>query len=138
MGYEGLAAAIIYQAVKDYRQALKKQESTKGKVRAAGRRQEVEVMTFFHSQWCEFLAGGVDMDAFIERLELEKCKKPMTILQKWRLSKGFTQKQAADYIGVHANSYSAWEKAKDGPHHTHYRNAVIKSFMAKLYRGEEL
>ena len=136
MGYDELAAAIIYRAVKDYRQALKKQESTKDNVRAAGRTEEKAVMAFFRSQWCEFLAGGVDMEAFIERLK--KCKKPMTILQKWRLSKGFTQKQAADYIGVHANSYGAWEKAKDGSHHTHYRNAVIKSFMAKLYRGEEL
>ena len=136
MGYEGLAAAIIYRAVKDYRSALKKQESSKEGTRRRGQQQEGAVMAFFRSPWCEFLAGGVDMDAFIERLE--KDKKPMTILKQWRLSKGFTQKQAADYIGVHANSYGAWEKAEDGFYQKRCKNKVMKSFMTKLYRGEEL
>lgn len=136
MGYEELAAAIIYQAVKDYRSALKKQESTKEDVRAVGRGQEEAVMAFFRSQWCEFLAGGVDMEAFIEHLK--KGKKPRTLLQKWRLSKGFTQKQAADYIGVHANSYSAWEKAEDGFYQKRCKNKVMKSFMTKLCSGGKL
>ena len=131
MGYDDLAAAIIYQAVKDYRRALKKQESTKEDVRAIGRGQEVAVMAFFRSPWCEFLAGGVDMDAFIERLE--KDKKPKTMLKEWRLSKGFTQKQAADYIGVRANSYSKWEHADNDFYHV-CNNQVMKSFMTKLNR----
>ena len=131
MGYEGLATAIIYQAVKDYRQALKKQESRKEGTRRRGQQQEGAVMAFFRSQWCEFLGGDMDMSAFIERLE--KDKKPKTMLKEWRLSKGFTQKQAADFIGVRANSYSKWEHADNDFYHV-CNNQVIKNFMTKLNR----
>ena len=131
MGYKGLATAIIYQAVKDYRRALEWQESRKEGTRERGQQQEEDMMIFFRSQWCEFLGGDMDMGAFIERLS--KCKKPKTMLKEWRLSKGFTQKRAADFIGVRANSYSKWEHAAND-FYLVCNNQVIKNFMTKLNR----
>jgi DNA-binding XRE family transcriptional regulator len=32
-------------------------------------------------------------------------------LRRWRRAKGFTQKQAAEELGVHVQAYRAWEQA---------------------------
>ena len=63
-GYEGLAAAIILQAVKDYRKALKKKE----------RGQKRECERFFRSQWFVILSD-VDGESLIELLRKEEIRK---------------------------------------------------------------
>ena len=63
-GHEGLAAAIILQAVKDYRKALKKGE----------RERKRECERFFRSQWFGILTS-VDGETLISRLRKEVIKK---------------------------------------------------------------
>lgn len=59
-GHEGLAAAIILQAVKDYRKALKNGEYE----------QKRECERFFHSQWFGILSD-IDCKSLIDRLRKE-------------------------------------------------------------------
>lgn len=59
-GHEGLAAAIILQAVKDYRMALKKGDYE----------QKRECERFFRSQWFGILSD-MDSESLIERLRKE-------------------------------------------------------------------
>jgi len=59
-GYEKLAEAIIIQAVKDYRKALKHDER--------GRRREIE--KFFRSGWFSILTG-ISGEMLIQKLRAE-------------------------------------------------------------------
>lgn len=57
--YEELANAIVLQAVKDYREALKDEE---------GKITRLEVETFFRSNWFKLLTN-IDPEMLIEKLK---------------------------------------------------------------------
>lgn len=59
--YEELANAIVLQAVKDYREALKDEE---------GKITRLEVETFFRSNWFKLLTN-IDPEMLIEKLKGE-------------------------------------------------------------------
>ena len=63
--YENLANAIIIQAAKDYRKALRQLRRNPNYVSAAYTKREVE--QFFRSQWFHFLTN-VDPEYLIEEL----------------------------------------------------------------------
>ena len=70
-GYQILANAIVEQAVKDYRDALrrlKKNPNSKGAMADA-----MEIEKFFHSPWYGVLTQ-VDPDYLIDRLRKEAAK----------------------------------------------------------------
>ena len=70
-GYQALANAIIEQAVKDYRAALKtlrRHPDSKAVMATA-----MEVERFFHSSWFAVLTD-IDPDYLIERLRKEAVK----------------------------------------------------------------
>ncbi|MCD7724508.1 MAG: hypothetical protein LUI12_02990 [Clostridiales bacterium] len=66
--YEKLANAIILQAVKDYRMALKTLKRNPNSYSASDTVKEIE--RFFHSQWYTVLTD-VDGDFLIRRLRQE-------------------------------------------------------------------
>ena len=63
--YENLANAIVLQAVKDYRQALKRLKVYPNDSKALSEKREVE--QFFRSEWFEALTN-VDPGMLISRL----------------------------------------------------------------------
>ena len=70
-GYQALANAIIEQAVKDYRAALKilrRYPDSKAAMASA-----MEVEKFFHSSWYAALTD-IDPDYLIDRLRKEAVK----------------------------------------------------------------
>ena len=70
-GYQALANAIIEQAVKDYRVALKILRRHPDSKAAMAEAMEVE--RFFHSSWYATLTD-IDPDYLIERLRKEAVK----------------------------------------------------------------
>ena len=66
--YEKLANAIILQAVKDYRNALKALKKRPGNISAKATKDEVE--RFFRSGWYQMLTS-VDGEMLIDRLQEE-------------------------------------------------------------------
>ena len=67
--YESLANAIIIQAVKDYRNALRQQRRSPNYSKAAGRLHEIE--RFFHSRWFGILTDA-DPDYLLDRIAREE------------------------------------------------------------------
>ncbi len=61
--YEDLAAAVVAQAVKDWRQLVRKR---------ADNLQFGALRRFFTSPWCGELCGGVDQRVILKRLEDER------------------------------------------------------------------
>ncbi len=66
--YEGLANAIILQAVKDYREAVKK--LSRGRRNQNAQIQKDECLRFFRSQWFQSLTQ-VDAEFLIRKLDEE-------------------------------------------------------------------
>ena len=66
--YEDLANAIVLQAVKDYREALKKLKKNPNNLKADYTKFEVEL--FLSSPWYRFLTD-LDPELLIERLKEE-------------------------------------------------------------------
>jgi hypothetical protein len=66
--YEKLASAIVLQAVKDYRDALRKLKKRPDYVPAEKTIKEVE--RFFHSDWYKELTS-VDGDYLLRKIRLE-------------------------------------------------------------------
>lgn len=71
-GYEHLANAIIIQAVKDYRSALKRLRKKRGNRDAMSDAMECE--RFFRSEWYKSLTG-VDGEFLIKKLREEAKSK---------------------------------------------------------------
>ena len=69
--WQALANAIVAQAVKDYRAALRALKKNREDRRAMAAAMEVE--EFFHSDWYQLLTG-VDGDYLIERLRKEAAE----------------------------------------------------------------
>ena len=65
-GYDQLANAIIVQAAKDYRSALKKLQQDPEDFRAAATRAECE--SFFRSSWFSAICS-VDPEELLKRIE---------------------------------------------------------------------
>ena len=70
-GYEALANAIVEQAVKDYRDALRRLKKHPDSKAAMADAMEIE--EFFHSPWYGTLTQ-IDPDYLIERLRKEAVK----------------------------------------------------------------
>ena len=70
-GYQALANGIIEQAVKDYREALRRQK--KHPDDKAAMKEAMELEKFFHSSWYGVLTQ-VDPDYLIDRLRKETVK----------------------------------------------------------------
>lgn len=74
---ELLIAAIIEQAIKDYKKSYKALHNPKlneaAKTRTKWRLKECE--NFFHSDWCDLLTGG-NGEEILKRVQ-EECRKDM-------------------------------------------------------------
>ena len=71
-GYQALANAIIIQAAKDYKAALRQMKRHPGTKAGMGTIMQIE--KFFHSRWFGILTD-VDPDYLIQKLRLEAIKK---------------------------------------------------------------
>ena len=67
-GYRSLAAAIVLQAIKDYRKAAKRYKAEKAKEKSLWEMQEIT--QFIRSGWFRALTD-LDPDAVLERLKEE-------------------------------------------------------------------
>ena len=70
-GYEALANGIVEQAVKDYRDALRRLKRHPDS--KAAMKEAMEIEEFFHSPWYGVLTQ-IDPDYLIDRLRKEAAK----------------------------------------------------------------
>lgn len=69
-GCQALANAIVAQAAKDYRMAIRRIKTHPGSQQAAAMKRECE--QFFHSRWYGVLTG-VDPDYILDRIREEEA-----------------------------------------------------------------
>jgi transcriptional regulator with XRE-family HTH domain len=64
----------------------------------------------------------------------------MKYLKFWRLVRGFTQKEAADKVGVEQGTYCDYENGRKKPHPRHYEGLAemtgrpIEEVVSKLHK----